>query len=124
MPFSNAFKNPQVVSRRILDYVSAGLMSSALLDSRIEAVRRLQEEDDSRGGNGKGISGNSHSCVSYVRDPVRLVHRFERIYLDSYLAHLISLKARLDDSGGGGGEEKTIPDILVDAFTALDGDLG
>ena len=111
-------------------------MSSALLDSRIEVVRRLQEEDDSHGGNGKGISGISGNrlrqqiasiCVSYVRDPVRLVHRFERIYLDSYLAHLISLKARLDDSGGGvggGGEEKTIPDILVDAFTALDGDLG
>ena len=115
-------EKPQVVSRRILDYVSAGLMSSALLDSRIEAVRRLQEQDDNQGGNGKGISGNSHSCVSYVRDPVRLVHRFERLYLDSYLAHLISLKARLDDSGGG--EEKTIPNILVDAFTALDGDLG
>ena len=117
----------QVVSRRILDYVSAGLLSSALLDSRIEAVRRLQEQDDSSGGNGKGISGNIYSCVSYVRDPVRLVQRFERTYLDSYLAHLISLKARLDDSSlerDAIGEEKTIPDILVDAFTALDGDLG
>lgn len=110
----------QVVSRRILDYVSAGLMSPALLDSRIEAVRRLQEEDD-----GSGASGNGHSCVTYVREPVRLVHRFERLYLDSYLAHLVSLKARMEESsgGGGGGEEKTIADILVDAFTALDGDL-
>ena len=93
-------------------------MSPALLDSRIEAVRRLQEEDD-----GSGASGNGHSCVSYVREPVRLVHRFERLYLDSYLAHLVSLKARMGESGGG-GEEKTIADILVDAFTALDGDLG
>ena len=57
---------------------------------------------------------------------MRLVHRFERLYLDSYLAHLVSLKARMEESsgGGGGGEEKTIADILVDAFTALDGDLG
>ena len=94
-------------------------MSPALLDSRIEAVRRLQEEDD-----GSGVSGNGHSCVTYVREPVRLVHRFERLYLDSYLAHLVSLKARKGESGGGGGEEKTIADILVEAFTALDGDLG
>ena len=116
-----AFIDIKVVSRRILDYVSAGLMSPALLDSRIEAVRRLQEEDD-----GSGASGNGHSCVTYVREPVRLVHRFERLYLDSYLAHLVSLKARMEESSGGGsgGEEKTIADILVDAFTALDGDLG
>ena len=114
-----AFIDVKVVSRRILDYVSAGLMSPALLDSRIEAVRRLQEEDD----NGSGASGNGHSCVTYVREPVRLVHRFERLYLDSYLAHLVSLKARMVESGGG-GVEKTIADILVDAFTALDGDLG
>ena len=114
--------NPQVVCRRILDYVSAGLMSPAMLDSRIEAVRRLQEEDNSRGGDETAISGNVYSCVTYVRHPMRLVHRFERLYLDSYLAHLLSLRARLDDTGEG--EEKTIPDILIDAFTALDADLG
>ena len=107
------------MSRRILDYVSAGLMSPAMLDSRIEAVRRLQEEDD-----GSGAPGKRHSCVTYVREPVRLVHRFERLYLDSYLAHLMSLKARMGESDGGGAEEKIIADILVDAFTALDGDLG
>ena len=110
----------QVVSRRILDYVSAGLMSSSALDSRIEAVRRLQEKDDSHGG--EGIWPNSHSCVSYAREPLKLVERFERLYLDSYLAHLMSLKSRLDE--GGEEEEDDIPQILVDAFTALDSDLG
>ena len=60
-----AFIDVKVVSRRILDYVSAGLMSPALLDSRIEAVRRLQEEDDS----GSGASGNGHPSRSAEQVP-------------------------------------------------------
>ncbi len=107
-----------MLSRRLLDYVSACLLSASQLDRHIAAVTQLQQTYD---GQTDRNAPSTHSLVTYIKHPIKFVHRLEKLYLDSYLAHLLSLKARFDAPGFDA--ETPIPERLSYAFSALDADL-
>jgi pyruvate dehydrogenase phosphatase len=114
----------KVMSRRILDYVAAGLLCPLELESHIECVRRLHEngEDSSDDAKSKASGRRSHSIVTHVKYPLKFVRRLEKLYLDSYFSYLLALKARCDASHDD-FVNWPVQERLINAFKTLDGDL-
>lgn len=98
----------QVVAKRLLHYIAAGLLSVQDLEKHIEAFSSGSKE-----------KAEYHLLTTY-NDHFELVQDLKELYRISYQEYLTDL---LRDRTGPGGQSPSVEDVLVNAFTRLDDDM-
>jgi len=100
----------QVVAKRLLHYIAAGLLNPSELEKHIEAVRTGERKKD------------EYSVIHSYNDHFELVQDLRELYRESYLEYLEELKLKAGQNEAT-NKMYNIEDILTSAFMTMDNDM-
>jgi len=114
----------QVVAKRLLHYVAAGLLTVEDIKLHLSAIEAEKAEGDGGGGSGGDAYNNYGNLLTTINDPFELVSDLQEVYQDSYHQYVGSLKEkRVQEAEEDSGHTSSVAERLIQAFESLDADM-
>ena len=114
----------QVVAKRLLHYVAAGLLTVEDIKLHLSAIEAEKAGGDGGGGSGGDAYNNYGNLLTTINDPFELVSDLQEVYQDSYHQYVGSLKEkRVQEAEEDSGHTSSVAERLIQAFESLDADM-
>jgi len=117
----------QVVAKRLLHYVAAGLLSGEDIEMHLAAIEAERRKKEKGGGGAKDDPNNEHAhfanLLTTINDPYELVSDLQELYQESYRNYVGLLKEmRVEEMEEDRGS-CTVAERIMASFAALDDDM-